>query len=97
VTINAGNKCLLLANLVCELFESDYGPYLSHRGACYYETIEGRLIRNQNYGGDFELRQLRAGEFSSVFGCFAPFEKGLLAAAKDYANIEFLAKPETFY
>jgi glucose-6-phosphate isomerase len=98
VTINPGSKALLLANLVCDRFESDYSPYAQRRGACFYEMADGKLVRNKNYGDGFELRKMAAAEFSGQFGCFSPFaKKPLLEAAKGRKNIEFLEKPETFY
>ena len=98
VTINAGKDELLLANLVCSQFSSDYSLFAHQRGACFYEMANGKLVRNKNYGIDFELRKGEAMKFSASFGCFAPFAKtSLLQAASDYKNIEFLEKPETFY
>lgn len=98
VSINTGKKDLVMANLVSDTFQSDYSHYLLRRGGCFYETADGKIMRNKNYGTGFELRQAGAMEFSSAFGCFAPFmKKSLLSAAKDFKNIEFLVKPETFY
>ncbi len=98
VTINPGKKTLLLANLVCELFESDYSPYAQRRGACFYEMSNGKMVRNKNYGDGFELRKEKAAKFSSSFGVFAPFEKkSLLKAAESKKNIEFLENPGIFY
>jgi glucose-6-phosphate isomerase len=98
VTVNAGKTDLVLANLVSGTFSSDYAPYVRMRGACVYETIEGKLVPNKNYGAAFEIRELGASEFSETFGCFEPFRKAdLLTAAKKMENLGFLAKPETFY
>jgi len=97
VTINPGKHDLVLGNLVSSDFDADYSQFLRLRGACYYEMHDGKFVRNKNYGGDFELRQLRAVEFSSAFGTYAPFKKGLLAAVKKPEDIEFLKKPEMFY
>jgi oxalate decarboxylase/phosphoglucose isomerase-like protein (cupin superfamily) len=98
VTINSGKGELVLANLVSDGFEADYSMFANLRGACFYEMDDGRLLRNQNYGSGFEMRQENAVKFSSQFGVYAPFaKKSLLEAAKKYADIEFLAKPETFY
>lgn len=98
VTINPGKTDLVLANLVSDMFESDYSMYAQRRGACFYELDDGKLVKNKNYGEDFELRKENAVKFSSAFGVYAPFaKKTLLEAAKDYANIEFLEKPEMFY
>ena len=97
VTINAGKRDLVLGNLVSSDFDADYSQFLRMRGACYYEMHDGKLVKNRNYGGDFELRELRAVEFSSAFGTYAPFRKGLLEAVKKPEDIEFLKKPEMFY
>lgn len=97
VTINAGKRDLVLGNLVSSDFDADYSQFLRMRGGCYYEMHDGKLVKNRNYGGDFELRELRAVEFSSAFGTYAPFKKGLLEAVKKPEDIEFLRKPEMFY
>ncbi len=97
VTINAGKAELILANLVSDNFEADYSLLGERQGACYYEKSDGKLVRNGNYGGDFELRKMPAMKFSSEYGCFAPFEKStLLEAAKEPKNLLFLEKPELF-
>ncbi len=98
VTINPGKTELVLANLVSETFSSDYSKFAQRRGACFYETIKDKLIKNPNYGEGFNIRKMDASKFCSSFGCFAPFKgKSLLEAAKNYENIEFLQKPELFY
>lgn len=98
ISINPDKKDLVMANLVDDSFQSDYSHYLLRRGGCFYETIDGKIMRNKNYGTGFELREDDAVKYSSSFGCFAPFKKhNLLSAAKDYSNIEFLVKPETFF
>ena len=98
ISVNPGKKDLVMANLVSDAFQSDYAHYILRRGGCFYETSDGKIMRNKNYGSGFDLRKDSAVEFSSAFGCFAPFRKhSLLSATKDYANIEFLVKPETFY
>lgn len=98
VTINPGTGTLLLANLVSGEFQSDYSMYAQRRGACAYETTGGKIVKNRNYGMDFELRKDGAMEFSSAFARFRPFSKSnLLQAAKGWENIEFLQNPEHFY
>jgi len=98
VTINEGKTELVLANIVSDRFEADYSTYTNHRGACFYENTKGEIVRNKNYGIDFELRKDTAVKFSSAFAAFAPFRKGnILAAAKNWENISFLDKPEEFY
>ena len=97
VTINAGKRDLVLGNLVSSDFDADYSQFLRLRGGCYYEMSDGKLVKNKNYGGDFEVRKLSAVDFSSAFGTYAPFKKGLLEAVKKPEDIEFLRKPEQFY
>ncbi len=98
VTINPGKKDLMLANIVSDRFQADYSPFTQRRGACFYETTKGEIVRNRNYGLDFELRKDTAVRFSSAFARYAPFRKGgLLAAAKKWENISFLDRPEEFY
>ncbi|MEM2138026.1 MAG: glucose-6-phosphate isomerase family protein [Candidatus Anstonellaceae archaeon] len=98
VTINPGRKDLVLANLISGDFQSDYSMFANRKGACFYEMKGGKIVKNPNYGKDFEVRKVGAVKFSESFGCFAPFKKlSLLEAAQDYRNIEFLQKPEMFY
>jgi glucose-6-phosphate isomerase len=97
ITINAGKRDLVLGNLVSDDFSADYSQFLRLRGGCFYEMTDGKLVRNKNYGGGFELRKMGAVEFSSAFGAYAPFRKGLLEAVKNPADMEFLKKPEQFY
>lgn len=98
VTINAGKTELVLANLVSDRFEADYSAYTNRRGACFYENTKGEIVRNKNYGIDFELRKESAVKFSSAFAAFAPFKKSsILSAAKKWENISFLDRPEEFY
>jgi glucose-6-phosphate isomerase len=99
VTINPGKADLILANLVSGLFESNYAPFTHRRGGCVYETTDGKIVKNRNYGSDFELRQMTARKFSGQFGVYAPFETlDLLSIArKNPKSMEFLDKPELFF
>ena len=99
VTINPGKPDLVMGNLVSDLFDSDYSMFPARQGACIYETSDSKVVRNKNYGSTFEIRQLRAAEFSRAYGCYAPFDgSDLLSVAKKKPEaLEFLVKPETFY
>ena len=55
VTINPGKETLVMANVV-GTFQSDYSLYERMNGAAYYETTDGRLLPNPEYG---ERRHLR--------------------------------------
>lgn len=97
ITINPGKKELLMGNLVSGKFESDYSLFGQKQGACFYEMIDGKIVKNKNYAEGFAVRKESAVKFSSQFSCFAPFKgKTLLEAAKNFSDIEFLEKPETF-
>ena len=65
VTVNIGRGPLVMSNLVFWDFESDYKPFVERRGALVYVTEQG-LVRNENYGLDFEVvRQSGKRLFSS--------------------------------
>ena len=97
ITINAGKTELLMANLVSDRFESDYSLFEQKRGACIYETSDGKIVKNRNYSDGFSIKKDSAVKFSSAYKCFEPFKKkSLLEAAKNFADIEFLEKPSTF-
>lgn len=98
VTINPGKKELVMGNLVSDSFKADYSMFAQMKGACFYETLAGRLVKNRNYGDGFEIRKVGAAEFSSSFGVYAPFEScDLLTASKKKGSLDFLEKPELFY
>ena len=58
VTVNIGEGPLVMSNLVFWDFESDYRPFLEKRGALVYVTEQG-LVRNGNYGSEFEIIKRR--------------------------------------
>jgi len=49
VTTNPGKVDLVMANLVSAEFSSNYGPFAEKRGAAYYETEGGALVKNPHY------------------------------------------------
>ncbi len=49
VSVNRGEGTLILANLVCDRFESLYGEYEENRGAAYYYLKGGEVVQNTNY------------------------------------------------
>lgn len=60
VTINPGNDPLVMANIVSDTFSSDYAFFQAYRGAAYYETDDGRFIKNPLYTRVADLRVLEA-------------------------------------
>lgn len=49
VTYNISSKPLILGNIVCDGFESEYDEYIKFRGPSYYILRDGSLVRNENY------------------------------------------------
>lgn len=71
VTINPGAEVLALANIVSTAFESDYTQYMAMRGAAYYETADGNLVKNPRYGSAARARAAMAvpvGAFCTAHG-----------------------------
>jgi glucose-6-phosphate isomerase len=50
ITINAGKKDLVMANLVSSVFESNYKPILKKHGGAVYVLSDMLLALNRNYG-----------------------------------------------
>ena len=61
VTINAGETDLIMANIVSNAFESEYGEYERKRGAAYYEMSDGTFLKNPAYSHVPDLRVMDAG------------------------------------
>ncbi|MEM4347975.1 MAG: glucose-6-phosphate isomerase family protein [Candidatus Anstonellaceae archaeon] len=98
VTINPGSEPLVLANLVSDQFEADYSIFAQMRGACFYELRGGKLLRNRNYGEEFEIRKKTASKFCLAFGVYLRMRtKSLLELAQQNIGIDFLLRPEGFY
>ncbi len=49
ISINKGNTPLVMANLVYEKFESEYGDVKGNKGAAYYYTTDHQLVQNPSY------------------------------------------------
>lgn len=64
VTINPGEECLVMANLVESQFKSLYEPFQDKRGAAYYcvagEKGKTEFIRNPNYHNSVGLKMMAA-------------------------------------
>ncbi len=94
VSINDGETTLVLANLVCDKFESLYDEYDENRGAAYYFLKGGEVQQNQNYviqGSG----HMQAAELNQRYG-FA--SKDILAEFFSHPEkFEFLLKPRTMF
>jgi len=58
LTINPGNKRLVMANWLSEKCKSDYSLFEKYQGACYYYLKSG-WVKNKNYKKIPKLRQKR--------------------------------------
>jgi glucose-6-phosphate isomerase len=62
VTINPGKATLVMANIVSNLFDSDYSVYERLRGAAYFELPGGRLVKNPCYPEAAGIRSMKASD-----------------------------------
>ncbi|TDA67807.1 MAG: glucose-6-phosphate isomerase [Clostridia bacterium] len=64
VTVNPGEECLVMANLVESQFKSLYEPFRDKKGAAYYcvagEKGKTEFIRNPNYHNSVGLKMMAA-------------------------------------
>jgi glucose-6-phosphate isomerase len=88
VTINPTEKNLITANWVCRDFKSIYEPYTEKRGACYY-YINGKWVKNENYGEVPELKIVRPLNVLGVQG-------DMYSLVSDIKKLEFLTKPQKY-
>ncbi len=91
VTINPSNKLLKMANWVHRDFSSDYKPFESRRGACYYLTHEG-WVKNETYSKTPTLRFVQPN--SKPLGLKKSEE--MYKLVKDLDKLEFLWVPSQY-
>ncbi len=90
ITINPGNKPLIMANLIENSFSSLYQPFREKHGAAYYylegKDGKGNFVKNDNYQDSVALKLLAA-----------PSLKQPLNIVKNKSLYEaFSAEPEAF-
>lgn len=66
ITINPSNKRLKMANFVSSEFSSIYKPIREMGGGAYFELINKRFVKNENYGEIPELRKIRPINYSGI-------------------------------
>jgi len=91
VTINPGDKLLVMANLVEKNFKSQYEPFQEKRGAAYY-CIEGEqgkseFVKNPNYHSIVALKMFTAPSWKKPL-TFEPQDTDLYTA--------FINNPDNF-
>lgn len=89
VSVNPGNKDLVLANIVSNSFESNYSEYKNKRGAAYYYTQNG-LVQNKNYKIN-SMEKLTASEINKRYNI--NYKDLLTEFYKNPETFEFLERP----
>jgi len=98
VTVNPSKKPLVMSNLVCRDFNSEYALYKELKGAAYYEVSDYdgscRLVQNNNYGLDVPLRKLDL-KYVHEFGIHE--DKSLYQSFKDLPErFDWLLNPQRY-
>jgi glucose-6-phosphate isomerase len=92
VTINAGKRDLVMANIVSSEFFSEYDDYEARKGAAYYELADGNIIRNPAYDNIPNLRISDAAPLSREL----PLPSCALYDMVGNNVLEFLNRPEKY-
>lgn len=86
VAVNVHGRTLILSNIVCTDFKSDYSKYIELKGAAYYDTTGG-FVKNPAYGNVPPVR------FAQPNG--AAFGHGIYDAfVQNPERFAFLSEPE---
>ncbi len=92
VTINPGEKDLVMANLVSSGFPSDYRAFEAHQGAAYYEMAGGKFVKNPRYPEVSEPGYVGRGNLRPD----SPLSVPLYSLVGDDEKLEFLNRPEAY-
>jgi len=94
ISINPSpDETLVMANIVSNGFESEYGEYETLHGAAYYERISGKLIKNPYYPAVPPVRHIGPGCGTGKYRvCKGP----LYSLIGNEDALAFLNKPEEF-
>ena len=94
ISINPSpDQTLVMANIVSTAFESEYGEYVTHHGAAYYEMCSGSLKKNPHYPLVPPVRHLTAG---SGRGELRVIEGPLYSLVGNRDALAFLNNPEDY-
>ncbi len=93
VTINPGNKDLMMANIVSDEFRSIYGPYEKMQGAAYYETGPDIFEKNTRYPDIPGIRKIPAKETVKNLGIRGPLYD---LVEKRWEGLSFLNDPQDY-
>jgi len=95
ITINpSAGATLVLANIVSDAFESEYGEYEALHGAAYYIMNDGRIVKNRHYPEAPRVRHMAAvpGRDTAGRPCTGP----LYSLVGNRAALAFLNEPEKY-
>lgn len=88
VTTNAGNRLLVMSNLVSKHVEGEYEPVKKYGGLAYFELVNGSLIANKEYG---DVPPIRCIDARQTFERFAE-ERLYSQFVKDHTKFQFLGR-----
>ncbi len=94
ITINPADEQLKMANWVDRSFDSIYEDILELEGGAYYELTSGEWVKNDNYSGVPELREVEPTEIPDL-----GIEKGkemYNIVKENVENLEFLSTPQDY-
>ncbi len=94
ISINPSrDETLSMANIVSTAFESEYGEYVSHHGAAYFELCSGELRKNPRYSDIPPVRSVRPKSGNGVHRVLRAPLYSLIGNAEALA---FLNNPERY-
>lgn len=93
ITINPSKEELRMANFVSDRFSSVYEPIKEKHGGAYFELIDGKFIRNENYVELPDLRFLKAKDLKDFSITRSEWMYNLI---KEPEKLGFLNKPQDF-
>ena len=93
VTINASSHTLVMANLVCSAFSSEYKAYEANHGAAYYLMLGEQVVINSHYPSPPILRE---GRSTQSTGLALVEGVSLYDLVEGREDLSFLAQPERF-
>jgi glucose-6-phosphate isomerase len=92
VTVNTGNKALIMANVVSNNFNSEYGDYKNNKGAAVYRLASG-FRSNTKYGSVDHYKKVRSNPFFDLVDLNLPL---YMSAVKQPSGYDYLVNPENY-
>lgn len=97
ITINPTDDTLVESNIQPLANKSSYDDFTRKHGADFYETDEGKWVKNENYDDDFEPKFISASEAKDVFNVSlknsTPLYLDFIWGPEKY---DFLTSPEKY-